>query len=126
VLVEFVNILRNMRLSFGSDVRPIDRIGDTQVKAVPRGKQWTIGLLAYVYLAVLFAGWSHKFLTSVEQTLWRAACGTMMGSVTALLFILKLTTFWNKDPIPEGVKTKLFGRIFQTEKPRRVDKCCKN
>ncbi len=115
----FVNILRNMRLSFGSDVKPIDRIGDTQLKAVSRGKQWIIGLLAYVYLAVLFAGWNHEFLTSVEQTLWRAACGTMMGSVTVLLFALELTTFWNKHPIPEGVKTKLFGRILQTEKPRR-------
>lgn len=115
----FVNILRNMRLSFGSDVKPIDRIGDTQLKAVSRGKQWIIGLLAYVYLAVLFAGWNHEFLTSVDQTLWRAACGTMMGSVTVLLFALELTTFWNKHPIPEGVKTKLFGRILQTEKPRR-------
>lgn len=115
----FVNTFRNMGLSFGSDVRPIDRIEDTQLKAVSRGQQWTLGLLAYICLAALFAGWKHEFLTSVEQTLWRAACGTMVGSVTVLLIALELTTFWNKHPFPEGVKTKLFGRILRTEKPRR-------
>ena len=114
----FVNILRNMRFSFGSDVKPIDRIADTQVKLVSRGKQWIIGLLAYVYMAVLFAGWKHDFLTSTEQTLWRAACGTMVGSVTALLVALELTTFWNKHPVLESVKEKLLSQILRMEKPR--------
>lgn len=115
----FVNILRILRLSFGSDVRPIDRIADTQVKVISRGNQWIIGLLTYFYLAVLFAGWKHDFLTSVEQTLWRAACGIMVGSVTILLIALELSTFWKKYPFPEGIKAKLFGRELQTEKPRR-------
>lgn len=111
----FVNILRKMRLSFGSDVMPIDRIGDTQIKAVSRGQQWIIGLLAYIYLAVLFAGWEHDFLTSTEQTLWRAACGTMMGAVTALLIVLELTTFRNQHPIPTGFLPKFLGRVSRQQ-----------
>ena len=115
----FVNILRNMRLSFGSNVRPIDRIADTQIKAISRGHQWMIGLLAYIYMSPLFAGWKHDFLTSVEQTLWRAASGTMIGGITTLLVALELSTFWDKHPFPESLKMVFLGRWVQKEKPRR-------
>ncbi|KAL9615139.1 MAG: hypothetical protein Q9167_000457 [Letrouitia subvulpina] len=115
----FVNILRHMHLSFGSDDLPVDRIGDTVTKVFSRGQQWIIGLSTFVYLSVLFAGWYHDFLTPVEQTLWRAAIGTMVAAVGVLLTALELTTFWHKHPILESTKTKYFGWIGQSETPRR-------
>jgi len=82
----FVNILRNMRLTFGSDVKPIDRIADSLQKEISKKSLYICMTLTSGYFSVLFVGWNYSFPTRTEQLLWRGACVTMM----ATLFILTI------------------------------------
>lgn len=82
----FTNILRNMRLTFGSDVTPIDRVADTLQKELSKRSMYTCIAVTVGYFSVLFVGWNYSFPTRTEQILWRAACLTMMTT----LFILAI------------------------------------
>ena len=88
----FVNILRHMHLTFGSDVVPIDRIADSLQKEVPKKPIYICLGVTYGYFSVLFVGWNHSFPTRTEQMLWRAACVTMMATLTALVIAAELAS----------------------------------
>lgn len=85
----FVNILNHMHLTFGSDVKPIDRIADSLQKELPMTQLYICMALSSGLFSVLFVGWNYSFPTRTEQILWRAACVTMM----AMLFILIVFTW---------------------------------
>lgn len=86
----FVNILRKMHLTFGSDAKPIDRIADSLQKELPKKPLYTCMTLTIGYFVVLFAGWNYSFPTRTEQLLWRAACVTMMATLFALMIFAQL------------------------------------
>lgn len=80
----FVNILRNMHLTFGSDVTPIDRIADSLQKEISKKDLYICMTLTLGYFSVFFVGWNYSFPTRTEQLLWRAACVTMMATLLVL------------------------------------------
>ena len=80
----WVNFLGSMRLTFGSNTRPIDRIADSVQKELgPQPMLFTTGSAA-CFISVLFLAWNSNFPTHVEQILWRVACLLMMGTLLSL------------------------------------------
>lgn len=61
------------------------------------------------YFSVLFVGWNYSFPTRTEQTLWRAACVTMMVALFVLLIFAQLG--WHRLRL-----TPSFSRSLCTEK----------
>ena len=88
----FVSILRNMRITFGSDVVPIDRIPDTLQRELSSKPMYTGMGVTAGYFSILFIGWNYSFPTRTEQILWRAACVTLMASLLALTFMSSLAS----------------------------------
>ena len=110
----FVNILNHMHLSFGSDVKPIDRIPDSLQKELPMQPLYVCLVLTVCYFSVLFVGWNYSFPTRTEQTLWRAACVTMMVALFALLIFAQLA----------GTDSGLPRAFRHRSAPRRFRKNC--
>jgi len=88
----FLNILRKMHLTYGSDVTPIDRIADSLQKELPMKSEVLYIRMAFTSgcFAVLFMGWNYNFPTRTEQILWRAACVTMLAMLLILFFCAQL------------------------------------
>ena len=86
----FVNILNHMHLTFGSDVKPIDRIADSLQKELPMTQIYVCMVLSIGFFSVLFVGWNYSFPTRTEQILWRAACVTMMAMLFVLMVFARL------------------------------------
>lgn len=86
----FLNILRHMRMSFGSAVKPIDRIADSTPKELSNKHMYTTVGLAFGYFSVLFVGWDYSFPTKTEQLLWRLACVMMMVTLSALAIFARM------------------------------------
>lgn len=88
--MNFVNLLDNMHVTFGTRETPRDRIPDSEQKELPRQAVFAVLGVTYGFFAVLFAAWNNSFPTKTEQLLWRAACVTMMTSLTALVLSAQL------------------------------------
>ena len=123
----FVNILNHMHLSFGSDVKPIDRIADSLQRELPMKQIHICMILAFGYFSVLFVGWNYNFPTRTEQILWRAACVTVMVMVSVLMVFAQLTgtsfTLW------QAFQTRLASNAFRArclESGRRLKKSTKS
>ncbi len=88
----FLNILRKMHLTYGSDVTPIDRIADSLQKELPMKSEVLYIGMAFTSgcFAVLFMGWNYNSPTRTEQILWRAACVTMLAMLLILFFCAQL------------------------------------
>ena len=85
----WINILRNMRINFGPQIRPVNRFENTISLELPRGMPWIFLGLTALYAATFFCGWNYTFPTRTEQALWRAASVAMMGSLVAYWLITK-------------------------------------
>ncbi|KAL8831297.1 MAG: hypothetical protein Q9170_005355 [Blastenia crenularia] len=75
----YLNILRRLGVSFGSDTKPIDRIADTYQRPLPRTVQYTILVVTTGCFAVFFSAWHHQFPTEIELVFWRAVCITLVS-----------------------------------------------
>lgn len=106
----FVNILYHMHITFGSDVRPIDRIAETLQRELPMQQIYICIALAVGYFSVLFVGWHYSFPTRMEQTLWRAACVTMMATAFVLMLCVQLaeTSFGLRQAFQKRHVSKTF------------------
>ena len=80
----WVNILGSMRLTFGSNTRPIDRIADSVQKELGRQPMLITYVSGACYISVFFLAWNSSFPTHVERILWRVACLLMMGALLSL------------------------------------------
>ncbi|CAF9923074.1 MAG: hypothetical protein HETSPECPRED_005233 [Heterodermia speciosa] len=80
----WLNILRSMHLTFGTNKRPIDRIADSLQKELGNQAWLIMTGSAACFFSVLFLAWNSSFPTHVEQNLWRAACLLTMGTLLGL------------------------------------------
>ncbi|MCJ1254010.1 hypothetical protein MMC24_001824 [Lignoscripta atroalba] len=87
----WINILRNMRINFGPWIRPVNRFENTISLELSRGMVLVFLGLTAVYSAIFISGWNYSFPTLAEQTLWRAASLTMMGTLVAYWSITEFT-----------------------------------
>lgn len=94
----FLNILRHMKISFGSVVKPSDRIQDSTPKKLSNKYMYTTVGLAFGYFSVLFVGWDYSFPTVTEQLLWRLACVMMMVTLSALAIVARLVDTFPASP----------------------------
>lgn len=106
----FVNILRNMHLTFGSDVTPIDRIADSLQKELPNKPLNVCMALTVGYFSVLFAGWHSSFPTRTEQILWRTACVTMMATLFVLTIFAHLVGIY--PAVRQAFRRSFASKIF--------------
>ncbi|MCJ1320601.1 hypothetical protein MMC15_005941 [Xylographa vitiligo] len=112
----FVNILRNMHLSFGSETVPIDRIDDSLQREPPKRSVYICMALTYAFFSVLFVAWNDSFPTHIEQTLWRAACITMMATLFALMICAELA--WTYPVLQQRFRLYFASKSFMLKSSR--------
>ncbi|KAI4169926.1 MAG: hypothetical protein LQ343_005307 [Gyalolechia ehrenbergii] len=83
----YVNILRGMGFSFGSDTKPIDRISDTYQGPLPRKEQYMLLVVTTGCFIIFFLAWNHDFPTRIELVFWRAVCTVLMSMLYVGLVI---------------------------------------
>ncbi|KAL8689568.1 MAG: hypothetical protein Q9218_004786 [Villophora microphyllina] len=91
----FLNILRKMHCSFGSEGRPIDRIADSCQRVLPRREQYLLLAITTGCFAVFFIAWNDDFPTATERMFWRASCITMMSLLYVGLAISEVVQAYN-------------------------------
>ncbi|KAG9233536.1 hypothetical protein BJ875DRAFT_511829 [Amylocarpus encephaloides] len=79
----WINILRQMGIVFGPQVRPVCRFENTNFLVLPGYTEFIFVFMSMLYSALFICGWNYDFPTRTEQVLWRTASVTMM--VTILL-----------------------------------------
>lgn len=89
----WINILRNMHISFRPRALPVDRFENTLFLPISRRLVILPQLLCFCFCAVFFCGWNLTFPTKAEQTLWRAACVTILLSILAYYLITEVVFF---------------------------------
>ena len=114
----FVNILRNMHLSFGSETVPIDRIYDTLMPEPSKISVYICMVLAYAFFSVLFVGWNNSFPTHIEQTLWRAACITMIATLSALMICSELA--WTYPTLQQKFRQYFASEFFMIKMLKNI------
>ena len=121
----FVNILKYMRLTFGSSTRPIDRFEDTLQKEIPKGWIFVCMALTAACFSVFLVGWDYSFPTRTEQILWRVASVTMMSMCVALTTVSQLAGLYSDSKLQKTINSPRFASWTsrtdpQTESGRRV------
>lgn len=91
----FLNILRKMHISFGSEGRPIDRIADSCQRVLPRREQYLLLAITTGCFAVFFIAWNDDFPTETERMFWRACCIIMMSLLYVGLAISECVQAYN-------------------------------
>ena len=89
----WINILRNMHVTFGPRVLPVDRFENTLFLPISRRLFLLPQLICYCFCAIFFCGWNLTFPTHAEQTLWRAACLAMLLSISAYFVVTEVVFF---------------------------------
>ena len=82
----FLNILRKMHISFGSESRPIDRISDSSQRSLPKREQYLFFIITTGCFAIFFVAWNDEFPTATERTFWRAVCIVKI-SLVGIMFV---------------------------------------
>ncbi len=136
----WINILRNMHITFGPHKRPVDRFENTITFEIPGTMLWlSIGVTA-VYTSIFIGGWNYTFPTPVEQTLWRTASVTVLGtmivyfSTNSFVFSLypaiqrrfSLSAAQNVDAEKRPETRKWPGHGHFTRKAKYVAACIRN
>ncbi|KAI4240915.1 MAG: hypothetical protein LQ352_007540 [Teloschistes flavicans] len=91
----FLNILRKMHCSFGSEGRPVDRIADSCQRVLPRREQYMLLAITTGCFAVFFIAWNDDFPTETERMFWRGCCITMMSLLYIGLVLSELVQAYN-------------------------------
>ena len=133
----WLNILRRMHLTFGSNKRPIDRIADSLQKELGNQPMLITTGSAACFFSVFFLAWNSSFPTHVEQILWRAACLLMMGTLVSLTIgvyvwatpamkLLVERSFSSKSPLPSKVEGDFESKIWTRSKNmiNKIDRWC--
>ena len=89
----WINILRNMRIIFGPQTRPVNRVENTISLELPGAMKWVFFGMTAIYSSIFMFGWNYSFPTHTELMLWRAASGSMMASLVAYWAITEFAFF---------------------------------
>ncbi|KAL8997848.1 MAG: hypothetical protein Q9188_006227 [Gyalolechia gomerana] len=83
----YLNFLRALHFSFGSEGKPIDRIPDSLQRPLgQREVYWCLAMTTACF-SVFFVAWNHDFPTRIEMLLWRMAAIAFM-SITCITFVV--------------------------------------
>ncbi|KAI4195820.1 MAG: hypothetical protein LQ350_006966 [Teloschistes chrysophthalmus] len=91
----FLNILRKMHCSFGSEGRPIDRIADSCQRVLPRREQYLLLAITTGCFAIFSVAWHDDFPTETERMVWRGCCITMVSLLGIGLVISEVLQAYN-------------------------------
>ncbi|KAL8868054.1 MAG: hypothetical protein Q9174_005250 [Haloplaca sp. 1 TL-2023] len=91
----FVNILTNMHISFGSASRPIDRISDSSQRSLRRREQYLFLFITAGCFAIFFVAWNDEFPNAIERTLWRAVCVVKISLVFIMFVFHQIMEAYN-------------------------------
>ena len=79
----WINILRNLGITFGPQTRPVDRFENTISHDLPGAMRYVFLAMSAIYTGIFACGWNYSFPTHTETMLWRGASGTMLGTLVA-------------------------------------------
>ena len=80
----YLNILKHMGLSFGSEApkgKPLDRISDSVLRSLPKKQQYLMFAVTLACLSIFFIAWRNAFPTRTELVMWRIVCIMEMAGV---------------------------------------------
>jgi hypothetical protein len=79
----WINILRNLGIEFGPQTRPVNRFENTLSHELPGVMRYVFLGMSAIYTSIFACGWKYSFPTRTETLLWRAASGSMLGTLVA-------------------------------------------
>ncbi|KAL8935947.1 MAG: hypothetical protein Q9216_005178 [Gyalolechia sp. 2 TL-2023] len=86
----FMSMLNALHISFGSEGKPIDRIGDSLQRPLGQRELYGCLVMTTVCFSVFFIAWNHDFPTHVEMVLWRLTAVGFMSILYVTLLVSEL------------------------------------
>ena len=90
----FVHIMYHLRITWGPRAMPIEHIPDTLHRELSIKAIHCVILPTYAFFSILLVGWNYEFPTPIERTLYRAACITMMATLSLMLVACQFGQFY--------------------------------
>lgn len=117
----WINILRNLGITFAPPAHPVDRFENTIARELPGATVWVFLGVTAAYSAIFICGWGYSFPTAIEQLLWRAASITIMGCLIAYWAVTQFA-FAIYPAIQQYISTLVVSRSRRRD-PERIARC---